>query len=110
MFVVVYIKSAKKFVIVPENWIFDINQELLKNKGVNANRDILVFWSLNGLIDDKPNGQYPPNFCLEKTQVFPLPSGVHETCFIARSIRYFGKKKLYVKFNYCSGFRSIFSH
>lgn len=92
MFVVVYIKSANKYVVVPEKWIFDINQELLKNKGVNGNRDVLVFWSLDGLVDDKPNEEFAPNFHLEKAQAFPLPSGVKEACYIARLVRYFGKK------------------
>lgn len=92
MFVVVHIKSAKKNVVVPENWIYDINQELLKNKGVNGNRDILVFWSLDGLVDDIPNDEYAPNFTVEKAEAFPLPSGVKEACYIARMVRYFGKK------------------
>lgn len=92
MFVAVYIKSAEKYVVVPENWIHDINQELLKNKGVNRNRDVLVFWSLDGLVDDIPNNEYTPNFNLDKLQVFPLPSGVKEACYVARLIRYFGKR------------------
>lgn len=93
MFVVVYIKAAKKYVVVPENWIFDINQELLKNKGVNGNRDVLIFWSLDGIVDDKPNDEYAPNFHLEKSNEYPLPAGVKEACYVARLKRYFGKKK-----------------
>lgn len=98
MFVVVYIKSAEKYVVIPEKWVYNVNQELLKNKGVNRNRDILVFWSLNGLVDDKPNLEYPPNFHIEKSQEFPLPAGVREACYIARPIRYISKEKLYIKF------------
>lgn len=94
MFVVVYIKSVKKNVVVPENWIYDINQELLKNKGVNKNRDVLVYWSVDGLIDDVPNGDYIPNFQAEKSEAFPLPAGVKEACYHARLIRYFGKKTM----------------
>lgn len=93
MFVVVYIKSAQKYVVVPENWIYDINQELLKNKGVNRNRDVLVFWSLNGLIDGKPNEEYTPNFHVQKSIAFPLPNDLKEACYIARLVRYFGKNK-----------------
>lgn len=95
MFVVIYIKSVKKNVVVPEKWIHDINQELLKNKGVNKNRDVLVFWSLDGLIDDKPNEEFAPNFHAEKLEAFPLPAGVKEACYHARLIRYFDKKTCY---------------
>lgn len=96
MFVVVFIKSARKYVVVPESWIYDIDRELLKNKGVNRNRDVLVFWSLIGLVDGKPNEAYEPNFHVEKATEFPLPNDVKEACFISRLIRYFGKKKSYL--------------
>lgn len=78
-------------VVVPENWIYDISQELLKNQGVNSNRDVLVFWSEKGLVDGTPNEGYSPNFDISKASIFPPPNNTEEACYIARLIRYFGK-------------------
>lgn len=90
MFVVVLIKSEKKYIIVPEEWIYDINEELLKNKGVNSNRDVLIFWSQNGVgPDGKPDATYAPNFSLSKSSIYPPPN--FEAVYVARIIRYFGR-------------------
>lgn len=92
MFVVIFIKfPIEKYVVVPEEWIYDINEELLKNRGVNTNRDVCVFWSKHG-IDDKsqPRADFAPNFTLPKENVFPPQND--EACYIARIIRYNGKK------------------
>lgn len=90
MFVVVHLKLCKKRIVVPENWLFDVNQELLKNQGVNSNRDVLIFWSKNGLVDDEPSVEFEPNFQLDKATTFPPPN-TEAACYIGRIIRYFGK-------------------
>lgn len=91
MFVVVYLKLCKVYVVVPESWIYDVNQELLKNQGVNCNRDVLVFWSKKGLIDDQPNENYAPNFLSNKESTFPPSNNVEEACYVGRLIKYFGE-------------------
>lgn len=98
MFVVVFIKSVSKYVVIPEEWIFDVNEEQLKNKGVNSNRDVLVFWSTSGIKNDgQPDATYAPNFLIPKSSVFPPPND--EACYLARTIHYYGKsvrKKLWI--------------
>lgn len=92
MFVLIYIKEIKKRVIVPEEWIFDQNEECLKNNGVNRNRDVLVYWSNNGVdVNGCPDGSYPPNFHVEVVNVHPPPNDIVEACYIARTLHYFGK-------------------
>lgn len=81
MFVVVYINCAKKYVVVPDNWIYDVKMESLLNYGVNSNRNVLIFWS--------SDFQNTPNFCLDKSLEFPPRN--NQTCYLARLIRYFGK-------------------
>lgn len=44
-FVLVYLSDVKKYVTVPENFVFDLNQLRLKNNGVNRNQSFKIFWS-----------------------------------------------------------------
>lgn len=89
MFVVVLIKSLKRYVVVPEEWVFDINEQSLKNNGVNRNRNVLMFWSENGIgNDNEPDHEYKPNFTLKKETVFPPPDG--QGCYIVRMIHFYG--------------------
>lgn len=90
MFVVVFIKSAKKKIVIPEKWIYDVNEELLKNKGVNSNRDVLIFWTKLAIdANGMPNVLHAPNFLATKSLEFP-PSD-DEACYIGRVIHYFGE-------------------
>lgn len=67
-----------------------MNQELLKNKGVNPNRDQLIYWSNLAIgIGGVPNVLHVPNFLAPKSVVFP-PSN-DEACYVARTTHYFGK-------------------
>lgn len=81
MFVVVLIKCAKEYVVVPEEWIYGVNLESLLNNGVNSNRDMLIFWSTNI--------RNVPNFMLEKSLEFPPTND--QACYLVRVIRYYGK-------------------
>lgn len=47
-FAVAYLIAPKKHVVVPENYIFDLNEAKLRNYGVNSNQTHKVFWSENG--------------------------------------------------------------
>lgn len=91
MFVVVKLDSCKLKIVVPESWVYDINQELLRNQGVNSNRPVLVYWSKNGYIGDVPDESHPANFHLNKATQFPPANGTDEACYTARLIRYFGE-------------------
>lgn len=94
MFAVVLLKIPKKYVVVPEVWIYDINEEKLKNNGVNRNQDVLVFWSEDGIDEnDRPNSSIEPNFDSEILSIHPPTNGITEDCYIGRVIRYYGKKK-----------------
>lgn len=97
MFVVVYLKDAKKNIIVPEEWIFDLDEQKLKNHGANSNQNYLVFWSYYGIYgdDDIPNAAYEPNFFLDKMVEYPPPHGVAECCYIGRIKHFY--PKLYSK-------------
>lgn len=88
MFVVVFLKEIQVFITVVEEWLFDVNEEKLKNRGSNPNHDVLLFWSEKGLIDGVPDANYPPNFTLEKSAIFPPQNG--EACYIGRVKVYFG--------------------
>lgn len=93
MFVVVLIKVVKKYVVIPESWIYDVSEEKLKNNGVNRNQDVLIFWSNDAIgEDERPDGEYEPNFNLEILSVHPPTNGIAHGCYIGRIIRYFGKK------------------
>lgn len=103
MFVLIYLSGIKKRVIVPEEWIFDQNEEYLKNNGVNRNRDVLVYWSNVGVdANDCPNGNYLPNFHAERANVHPPTNDIIEACYIGRTLHYFGEKNF--------GIRMIFLH
>lgn len=52
MFVVVFLNGIKKYIPIVEEWIFDIDEQSLKNNGVNSNRNVLIFYSINGINDD----------------------------------------------------------
>lgn len=94
MFVVIFIKfPIEKYVVVPEQWIFDINEELLKNRGVNPNRDVCVFYSMHGIDENnQPCAECEPDFTMAKANAFPPPND--EACYTARVVRYFGKKHI----------------
>lgn len=42
-FVVVYLIRAREFVVVPDNWVQELNSAKLKNYGTNSNQNFLVF-------------------------------------------------------------------
>lgn len=90
MFITAFIVSVKKNVIIPEEWVFDVNQELLKNKGVNSNRNVLIYWSKSAIGNDGiPNAMHVPNFSATKSVVFPPTTD--EACYLARTTHYFGE-------------------
>lgn len=85
-FVVVYLVDAKRVVVVPENWIQDLNNAKLKNIGKNSNQNFLLFWAGT---NNEPNVQKKPNFGARLVnEYFPTHIGV---CYICRVKKFFGK-------------------
>lgn len=89
MFVKIYIKATKQTVVIPEEWVYGIDEEVLKNRGVNSNQDVRIFWSENGVINGQPDGAFKPNFSLPLCSEFPPTNG--EGCYLARQLHYYGK-------------------
>lgn len=58
-FVVVHLVDAKRVVVVPENWIQDLNNAKLKNIGKNSNQNFLLFWAGT---NNEPNVQKKTRF------------------------------------------------
>lgn len=98
MFVVVFLCDAKKHIIVPQNFIFGLSQQSLNNNGRNRNHKFLIFYSENALCGEIPNSEYPANFSLNVSDIFP-PTGRNEACYSAQIKYFFGKKLSVLNFS-----------
>lgn len=81
-FVVVYLIGARDFVVVPENWVFDLNTAKLKNHGRNSNQDFLVYF-INGEKIGEPNFNAPI--------ATNLKDASNGACFLCRVKKFFGR-------------------
>lgn len=82
MFIVVFLVDAKKHIIVPEEFIFNLDEESLKNKGKNPSFRYTVFWSENALdANGVPQADYLPDFNLTKSIDYP-PIG--DACYLGQ--------------------------
>lgn len=90
MFVVVFINRDETYTIVPEQWIYDLNEQKIRNYGNNPNQKDRIFYSLNGVENGIPNAEYEPNFFLPTTNVFPPSVDLIETCYYGYIQRFFG--------------------
>lgn len=90
-FAVVYLIRAREYVVVPDNWVFDLNTAKLKNNGRNSNQDFLVYCAFAGgepMFDKQPNfeapfsSQYDPN--------------IDEACFLCRVKKFFGRYIIFI--------------
>lgn len=89
MFVVVFLVDSKKHIIVPEEFVFDLDEESLKNKGKNPNFRYTVFWSENALDENGiPRAEYVPDFNLVKVIDFP-PIG--DACYLGQVKKFYSK-------------------
>lgn len=98
MFVTVFLTEAKARTVVPKKFIYKLSQVVLDNNGVNTNQNRRIYFSKrlfeilqSGEIHDST--EYQPKFDLPLTQVYPLPSEFEETCFVGRTLKYWGKYK-----------------
>lgn len=92
MFVVVYLCEAKKHIVVPQTFIFELSQQNLNNYGRQRLKKFLVFWSKKALVgeDEMPMPDYTPNFGLNVSSTYP-PEGIEESCYIGQIKYFFGK-------------------
>lgn len=84
-FVVVYLIRAREFIVVPDQWVYDLNTAKLKNNGKNSNQDFLVYCSFN---NGEPNFAEKPNFNAPLDFRF---TGTIDACFLCRIKKFFGK-------------------
>lgn len=88
-FVVVYLIRAREFVVVPDNWVQELNSAKLKNYGTNSNQNFLVFWAAaNGTSNllAKPNFNAPI--------ALKFHASTDGVCYICRIKKFFGKNNL----------------
>lgn len=94
MLVVVYLSEAKRYTVVPEQFIYRLNERNLKNLGLNRNQSRLIYFSADVFekLERKEVFETPiPNFNLEISTIYPLPNDLNETCFLGRLIKFEGK-------------------
>lgn len=92
--VVVLRTEPKEHCIVPENYIFGLNdlQDKLKTWGVNNKCDHLVYWKRSFLDDNViPSSEETPNFGLVPCLDYPPPAEVNSACYLARIKRFYSK-------------------
>lgn len=92
MYVTVYLKVPKVYIVVPEKWLFDIDEEKLKNKGVNSNQNTRIFWSSIGVDNHgRPCSDYAPKFHIDEAKEYPPEKGLKEACYIGRTKSYYSE-------------------
>lgn len=92
--VVLLIEPERQHCIVPENYIYGLDelQDQLKTYGVNNKRNHLIFWKRSFLDDNiVPDSQEIPNFQLTPRNDFPPPAGIDSACYLARVKRFYSK-------------------
>lgn len=89
MFVVVFLLEPKQHIVVPENHIYDLDEESLKNIGRNGNFQYKIFYSKRAIDDSGvPDCAYTPDFNLPKSTTFPpAQSG----CYVGKLKKFFSK-------------------
>lgn len=96
MLVIVYLQDSKKYTVVPESFIYSLDERSLKNRGLNRNQSRLIYFSQlcfeNMQANENLDEEIGPNFHCPITVEYPLPLNLVETCFIGRMIRFEGKK------------------
>lgn len=102
MFVVVYLVDANAYTVVPKEFVYQLIEENVLNKGVNSNQNRLIYFS-NELFDvlqsgvDNGHETHIPNFNLPTTQEYPPPNDLLETCYIARLKKFFSKYIIFIQ-------------
>lgn len=104
MFVVVYLTGPKKLTVIPEKFIFDLNERKLKNYGCNSNQSQRIYfsqqWFQNQIDKINLDQEFTPNFDLRASSVYPLPNTVNEAVFVALLKKF--ESKMPKKYIQCS--------
>lgn len=95
MYVVVYLRDAKCYTVIPEEFILDLDEKTVKNNGINRNQHRRIYFSKQWF-ENQTNGinlnkSFEPKFGLPCTEVYPLANNVIEACYIGRMIKFEGK-------------------
>lgn len=94
MYVTVFLKEAKTHTVVPSDFIKDLVEVNLFNKGNNPNQCRVIFFSKKAF-DLLESGEainlleFRPKFNLPRTNVYPPTSD--EVCYIGRMIKFWCK-------------------
>lgn len=83
MLVVIYLKESKNYTIIPEEFIYCLDEQTVKNKGLNPNQKRLIYFSYDVYkkLEQNVPQEFVPKFHLPITNMYPLPDGLIETCF-----------------------------
>lgn len=86
MLIIVFLQEARKYTVVPEEFIYGLDEKSLKNNGVNSNQTRLIYFSKDVFEKLEQNVQqtFTPKFDLPVTNIYPLPIELNETCFKGR--------------------------
>lgn len=89
VYATIYLPDAKHHTVIPKEYVYDLVDVNLFNRGINRNQNHLIFFSQDvfDLFKDGENPnllEYPPNFRLPVTKVYPLPNGEQSACYICR--------------------------
>lgn len=110
MFVTVFLVEAKTHTVIPEEFVFKLVEANLKNHGLNSNQNRLIYFSreLFELLESHvvPRAEIIPNFGLPITEMYPLPDGLLETCFIGRLIKIWGECLHHIYIFFYLGFKT----
>lgn len=90
-FMVISIVNSNQVIVVPKNWIYEIddNWEKFMNNGLNTTQTFLCYWSSqDGALgeDGVPNHKHKPNFDVNIENNFPCIEG----CFHIKLLKYKG--------------------
>lgn len=94
MLVIVFLQDAKCFTVVPEGFVYSLDEKSLKNRGVNKNQNRLIYFSRELFKKMEENEEYEqnckPNFHRPISIKYPLPDNLEDACFIGRMICFEG--------------------
>lgn len=97
MYFTVFLVETKEYVVIPKNWIQNIDGILwtqIVNYGIKKHKKYICYFSTreNALLNDqgKPNSEYPPNFDAPRADKFPCKDGT----FVCRLLHYSSKLHL----------------
>lgn len=96
MFIVVKLVDCNVHIVIPESWVFDLNEIRLRNNGVNTNQVFLIYFNRSaykGGVNKTMNQSVRPNWNLlaRKGIQRQLNDTTTEAFFHARMVRFWGE-------------------